>query len=117
MNAKLKNSTIDIIDDEQFLSEIFGANEPILAAFLAPESEPCRRMEAVLDDLASSFQQHLKILKLNVNKSVDLSEWYGVQDLPTLLCFVHGKACARIVGKTNKRSLVSKLTQIAINAT
>lgn len=109
MNAKSKKLPVDVIDDARLQSEVSGGKLPVLAAFLASWSNPCQRLEPVLDEVASSSYRSLKVIKLNVDDCIDLSAWYEIEDVPTLLYFVRGKERVRIVGMTDKKTILSKL--------
>jgi thioredoxin 1 len=48
-------------------------------------------------------------VKINADKNPDLSVWYGIQSIPTLLYFVDGTVRSRIVGTTSAEAILSKL--------
>jgi len=48
-------------------------------------------------------------VKLNADDHPDLGAWYDIQSIPTLLCFVNGKVCFRIVGTASKEAILTKL--------
>ena len=49
------------------------------------------------------------MVKVNADDSLDLSLWYDIQFVPTLLCFVEGNPCLRIVGTASKEAILAKL--------
>lgn len=107
MNAeKLQNVEIG---EANFESEVLKSKQPVLVAFSAPWSQPCRIIKSVLDEVATACAGRVRFLKVNVDDHPDLGIWYDIQSIPTLLCFVSGKVCVRIVGTASKEAILSKL--------
>jgi thioredoxin-like negative regulator of GroEL len=49
------------------------------------------------------------VVKVNADDSLDLSLWYDIQSVPTLLYLVQGNPCVRIVGTATKEAILAKL--------
>jgi thioredoxin-like negative regulator of GroEL len=49
------------------------------------------------------------VVKVNADDSLDLSLWYDIQSVPTLIFFVAGNPCLRIVGTATKEAILAKL--------
>jgi thioredoxin 1 len=63
----------------------------------------------VLQELAIAWADKIKVVKVNADDSLDLSLWYDIQSVPTLLYFVDGNPCVRIVGTATKEAILGKL--------
>ena len=63
----------------------------------------------MLQELASACAGRFKVVKVNADDSLDLSLWYEIQSVPTLLYFVRGNPCLRIVGTATKEAILAKL--------
>ena len=109
MNRHDSNSPVAEVDEARFQSEVLSAKQPVLVAFGTPWSLPCQIIGPVIDDLASSSSGSLLVFKVNVDDHFDLGMWYEIQSIPTLLCFVNGKECVRIVGTASKEAILAKL--------
>ena len=109
MDITEKNSRPVQVDDGNFDSEVLQSKLPVLVAFLAVWSRPCTILTPVLDELASECFGKLKVVRVNADANPDLSLWYDVQSIPTLLYFVAGSVRARIVGTATKEAILSKL--------
>ena len=107
MNADITQKTE--IGETNFESEVLKSKQPVIVAFSAPWSQPCRIIRSVLDEVATACAGRLKVLRVNVDDHPDLGAWYDIQSIPTLLCFVSGKVCVRIVGTASKEAILSKL--------
>lgn len=92
-----------------FASEVLESKQPVLVAFLTPWSHACRFIEPVIDEVARACVGRLKVLIVNADEQPELGLWYGIQKVPTLLCFVSGKEWARIVGTVSREAILSRL--------
>ena len=98
-----------VVPPADFKAQVLESKQPVLVEFWAPWSRPCQVSNAVLQELAASCAGKIKIYKVNADDSLDLSLWYDIQSVPTLLCFVEGKICARIVGTASKEAILAKV--------
>jgi thioredoxin 1 len=63
----------------------------------------------VLDEIASIYSERLRVVWVNADDNPDLSLWYEIESIPTLLYFVAGNVRARIVGTASKEAILAKL--------
>jgi thioredoxin 1 len=97
------------IDETNFTAEVLRSKQPVMVAFSAPWSRPCHVLGPVLDEVTAACAGRVKVVKLNADDHPDLGAWYDIQSIPTLLCFVNGKVCFRIVGTASKEAILTKL--------
>jgi thioredoxin 1 len=109
-NMNQDNTLLAVITAEDFKAEVLESKQPVLVEFWAPWSLPCQVLDSVLQELASACAGMLKVVKVNADDSLDLSLWYDIQSIPTLLYFVRGNPCLRIVGTATKEAILAKLT-------
>lgn len=76
---------IEISSTEQFESEISNSEIPVVVDFYATWCGPCKRISPILETSASLLAGKVKFLKVNVDKLTDLSSFYDVQAMPTML--------------------------------
>jgi len=93
-----------------FMTEVLESKQPVLVEFWAPWSRPCQVLDSVLQELAKACAGKVKIVKVNADDSLDLSLWYDIQSVPTLLYFVEGQPRLRIVGTATKHAIMAKLS-------
>ena len=108
-NMNTQNGALLTISAEDFKAEVLESNLPVLVEFWAPWSRPCQILDSVLRELAGACAGKFKVVKVNADDSLDLSLWYEIQSVPTLLCFVRGNPCLRIVGTATKEAILAKL--------
>jgi len=92
-----------------FKTEVLESRQPVLVLFWAPWSRPCRVVDSVLEELSSACAGKVKVLKVNADDSLDLSIWYDIQSVPTLLYFIQGNPCLRIIGTASKDAILAKI--------
>jgi thioredoxin 1 len=70
----------------------------VLLDFAASWCGPCRSLAPVIADLASRHPA-LTVLKVDVERDVELAERYGVRSVPAFLLFKGGACVERASGK------------------
>ena len=113
MNANQDKAPIVEVGEANFESEVLKAKQPVLVAFWAPWSRPCRVLDSVLIQVAAACAGSVKVVKANADDHPDLSLWYEVQSIPTLLLFVDGSLRAKVVGTASKEAILAKLQSIS----
>jgi thioredoxin 1 len=109
MNAIENNEEVIQVDEATFNSEVLQVKEPVLVAFVTTWSHACATLAPVLDEIASECAGKLKVVRVNADDNLDLSLWYEVQSIPTLLYFVGGNVRAKIIGTATKEAILAKL--------
>jgi len=112
-NMNTQNGALLAIGAEDFKAEVLESNQPVLVEFWAPWSQPCQVSDSMLQELASACAGKVKVVKVNADDSLDLSLWYDIQSVPTLLYFVRGNPCLRIVGTATKEAILAKLKPLS----
>lgn len=105
-------TAVSRIGGTDFDREVLRSKQPVVVAFWAPWSQPCRIMRPVHDEVAIANAGRVKVLSINVDDHPDVGIWYDIQAIPTLLCFVSGKVCFRIVGTASKEAILSMLDRL-----
>jgi thioredoxin 2 len=83
-------------DDFGEIAEQSGV--PALVDFWAVWCGPCRMVSPVLDQLAHERPGQIKLVKVDVDHSPQLSARFAIQAVPTLMVIVDGKIVARQAG-------------------
>lgn len=101
-----------IVTDQNFDSEVLKSKLPVLVDFFAEWCGPCKMLAPLIDELAGEYDGKAKIVKLNVDESMESAQKYGVMSIPTLIFFKGGKEVDRVVGVLPKDSLAEKIDSL-----
>lgn len=102
-------SSTTAINDNTFATEVLKNQQPVLVDFWAPWCGPCRMVGPIVEDIASEYQDQVKVVKFNVDESSDIASQYGIRSIPTLMIFKAGQPVETLVGASPKSTLVEAL--------
>jgi thioredoxin 1 len=86
------------LSENNFRQEVLQAKELALVDFWASWCNPCHLLSQILDRLAQSHNNKIKICKVNVERQQALATQYQVLSVPTLLFFKEGRIEKQMVG-------------------
>jgi thioredoxin 1 len=112
MNTSQNKMPIVEIGEANFECEVLRWKQPVLVAFSAAWSRPCRILDSVLEEVAAACAGREKVVRINADNNPDLSLIWNIQSIPTLLYFAAGKLHGRIVGTASKEAILSKLRSV-----
>jgi thioredoxin 1 len=95
-----------------FESEVLKSKLPVLVAFWAAWSHPCQILCTVLGEVAIACAGSIKVVRVNADDNPDLSLWYEIQSVPTMLYFVGGSLRAKMVGTASHEAILAKWQSI-----
>ena len=94
-------------------SELIKSDTPVLVDFYADWCGPCKAMTPVIQEVARATQGKARVIKVDIDKSVQAANAYQVQAVPTFIIFKKGNIIWRHSGMIDKVSLMNVLTQCA----
>jgi len=97
--------------DATFDAEVLKSDLPVLVDFWAPWCGPCHMIAPVVDEIAKSHKDKLKVVKMNVDENGQTPQTYGVMAIPTLILFKGGQVIEKAVGVLPKGKLVDLIAK------
>jgi thioredoxin 1 len=94
-------------DDNTFDARAMKHETPTLVDFWAPWCGPCRAISPVLEEIAKEYDGRVKVVKVNVDESPEISRKFGIRSIPTLLFLKAGKVQATQIGSLPKAQLAA----------
>src|ERR1700722_3273795 len=85
-------------DDTTFADIADAARIPVIVDLWAPWCGPCRMVSPALEQLARDLAGQVKLVKVTVDTSPQLSRGFEAQAIPTLLVLRRGQVAARQTG-------------------
>ncbi len=100
------------IEDSSFEAEVLQAVTPVLVDFWAPWCGPCRAMAPILEELAETYGNKIKIAKCNVDDNPVTPGKFEIRSIPTLIFFKNGDVAEQIIGIVAKSKLEESINTI-----
>jgi len=97
------------VTDQSFKAEVLDSTIPVLVDFWAEWCGPCRAVGPIVEELARDYEGKLKVVKVDVDESQDVSARYRIQSIPTLMVFKGGQEVERVIGAVPKQMLLSRV--------
>jgi thioredoxin 1 len=104
----------DILDvtDQSFEAEVLNSDTPAIIDFWAEWCAPCRAIAPIVKDLADTYGDKVKIVKMNIDENPSTPAKYEVRAIPTILAFRNGEVVEMLQGARPKAAfeeMVQKL--------
>ena len=101
-----------IVTKANFEQEVLNAKTPVLVDFFANWCMPCKMFAPILDEVADDCANRLKVVKVDIDESVELAQKYRVMSIPTVKLFTgEEEPRATFVGAMSKEELEDWLAE------
>jgi thioredoxin 2 len=99
------------LDAKSFEAHAAKSDIPLVVDFWAPWCGPCKAMAPQFEKAATSLEPQVRLAKVNTDDEQALAGRFGIQGIPTMILFQHGKEIARQSGALNAAGIESWVQQ------
>ncbi|MCG8589381.1 MAG: thioredoxin [Proteobacteria bacterium] len=100
------------ITDQNFETEVLNSDKPVVVDFWAEWCAPCRAIAPIIQELAGTHGDSVKIVKMNVDDSPATPGKYGVRAIPTVLAFQGGQVVEQLQGARPKSAFEEMIQKL-----
>lgn len=86
---------------------IINKEVPVLVDFFATWCGPCKTLSPILDDLKKELGDKIYIVKIDVDKNLEIANYLQIKGVPTLILYKNGKNVWRQSGIVSKKELIT----------
>jgi thioredoxin 1 len=105
------SSVIDA-DDNSFENEVLKADRPVLVDFSATWCGPCKKLEPIVEELATEFTGKLKVTHVDIDHARGTAMKFGIMSVPTVLYMKGGDIKETQVGLVSKDKMIEKINSL-----
>ncbi len=102
-------SSVTVINDAQFESEVLQAKLPVLVYLWAAWCGPCRLVSPSIDWIANNYSDRLKVVKMEVDPNPETVKTYKVEGVPAIRLFKGDAVVYSLEGAIAKDKLITIL--------
>lgn len=93
-------------------NELAAQGKPMVLDFWATWCGPCRKIAPIIEELAKDYEGQAIIGKVNIEESPELTDQFGIRNIPTILYIKNGEVVDKQVGAAPRPVLEEKLKGI-----
>ena len=101
-----------IVTKDTFEEEVLKSEVPVVVDFWATWCGPCKRLGPIIEEIAAEFDGKAIVGKCDIEENDDLTEKFGIMNVPTVVFLKDGKEVDRVVGLAMKNVYQDKLNAL-----
>ena len=95
--------------DANWDAEVLRSSEPVMVDFTATWCGPCKMLAPIVEKLADEYEGKVKVGKLDIDESPNVTTKFGIRGVPTVIAFKGGSEVGKHVGLAKREQLVKLL--------
>jgi thioredoxin 1 len=106
------NTNLYKVNSLTFEQEVVKAETPVIVDCFAKWCAPCKKIAPMFEEVAAEYEDKIKFVIIDLDKSKDIAKQYNVVGIPTLLLFDKGEVKEKLVGNTTKDKLKASIEEV-----
>ena len=102
-------SSVILITDSEFETEVLKAQQPVLVYFWASWCGPCRLVSPSINWAAETYSDRLKVTKMEIDPNPVTVGKYHIEGVPALVLFKNGEVAQATEGAIGKQKIQEML--------
>ncbi|MBQ9955773.1 MAG: thioredoxin [Eggerthellaceae bacterium] len=98
-----------VLSSAEFNEKVLGGTGKVLVDFFATWCGPCRMIAPAIEEIAAEKAGEVEVYKIDIDKSPDIAQQFGIRGVPTLMVFEGGKPVSQMVGAQPKAQILAML--------
>jgi len=103
------------INESELREYIKNSQNPIVIDFYAPWCGTCKTSEPLVEEFAEKNSGSTDFYKVNVDSNPELTDEYGIRNIPTFILLEAGEVKNRLVGFPTKEKLEKLISEYKSN--
>ena len=97
---------------ENFDEVVMGSDIPVIVDFWAEWCGPCKMINPLIEELASTYKGRIIVGKVNVDEQKELVAKYGVKTVPTVYFVKDAEPKERFTGSESKENYIEVIEEL-----
>jgi thioredoxin 1 len=100
------------IQDQAEFDNLLATAEVLVVDYTASWCGPCKLIGPLMDDLADTYGDRAKVMKLDVDVHKDIAKKFEVKSIPVVMFFKQGEVADKLLGAKPYAEYVSAIERI-----
>lgn len=102
------------LTDSNFKDTAVETDKLVVIDFWAAWCGPCKMLTPIINELSEDNSEKAIIGKVDVDNNPEVSQKYGITNLPTILFLKNGEIVDKHIGLTSKGALQKKIDALLV---
>jgi thioredoxin 1 len=115
-SAGMESTKAERVQEEKFtqadFDKLLSSSTPVLIDYYAPWCGPCKKMEPILNKLASDYEGKVQIVRINVDEAAGVVKSQKIDNIPVVSTFKNGAEVKRVNGFQDEAAMRLMIEEI-----